>query len=476
MLCGFKHFSWHIRVRFSDVVRLHSEIQKALPGEGLVVFSPTKSWRFHETRPEFLEKREEEVAAYLRRVVGNAKLWALRPVREFFEVGSSSFAEDLGFKGKEGYVLKSSGGYRTSRALFTHFTKRWLVLKDSYVAYYEHSDDDQGDPKGVVLVDRSFKVLPSPRDPRELMLCTERRKVYLRLYGNNAHRRALEWLDAFKDFYGSQPRTQPLVDYAPLPPPHPGTLVPSCPGADRLTPVNSSQSAASHSSYGIQRATSQVWDPTATSSVEGDEETARSLANRSFAPLREDCPAAWYVCGREYMGAVARAISAAEKQIFIADWRMNPEVLLTRHPDPPVRLCDLLKRKADEGVKIFVLIYREVSETLQKKHRTAAIQAELQELHPTNIRVLRHPLHFSTGQYFWSHHDKIVVVDQQIAFCGGIDLTEGRFDDFLHRVSDVGYDTCDTTVTKSSELAGVEEDAEGPFADKDSEAKTSAGV
>ena len=91
-----------------------------------------------------------------------------------------------------------------------------------------------------------------------------------------------------------------------------------------------------------------------------------------------------------------------------------------------MRLCDLLKRKADEGVKIFVLIYREVSETLQKKHRTAAIQAELQELHPTNIRVLRHPLHYSTGQFFWSHHDKIVVVDQQIAFCGGIDLTEGR--------------------------------------------------
>ena len=60
--------------------------------------------------------------------------------------------------------------------------------------------------------------------------------------------------------------------------------------------------------------------------------------------------------------------------------------------------------------------------------------------------------------------------------CPTCALSEGRFDDFLHRVSDVGYDTCDTTVTKSSELAGVEEDAEGPFADKDSEAKTSAGV
>ena len=73
---------------------------------------------------------------------------------------------------------------------------------------------------------------------------------------------------------------------------------------------------------------------------------------------------------------------------------------------------------------------------------------------------------------------KIVVVDQQIAFCGGIDLTEGRFDDFLHRVSDIGYDTCDTTVTKGRELADVQEEGshdEHRFGDKDCEANISVG-
>ena len=42
--------------------------------------------------------------------------------------------------------------------------------------------------------------------------------------------------------------------------------------------------------------------------------------------------------------------------------------------------------------------------------------------------------HGSGNLLYWSHHDKIVVVDQAVAFLGGIDLTEGRFDDFLHRV------------------------------------------
>jgi phosphatidylserine/phosphatidylglycerophosphate/cardiolipin synthase-like enzyme len=63
-----------------------------------------------------------------------------------------------------------------------------------------------------------------------------------------------------------------------------------------------------------------------------------------------------------------------------------------------------------------------VSELLQKKHRTHAIAKELLSLHP-RIHVLRHG---SGHHMYWSHHDKIVCVDQAVAFVGGIDLTEGR--------------------------------------------------
>ena len=33
-----------------------------------------------------------------------------------------------------------------------------------------------------------------------------------------------------------------------------------------------------------------------------------------------------------------------------------------------------------------------------------------------------------------SHHEKIVVVDQQVAFVGGLDLCLGRYDDQNHRL------------------------------------------
>jgi phospholipase D1/2 len=38
----------------------------------------------------------------------------------------------------------------------------------------------------------------------------------------------------------------------------------------------------------------------------------------------------------------------------------------------------------------------------------------------------------------WSHHEKMVIIDQSLAFMGGIDLCFGRWDDDLHRLVDLG--------------------------------------
>ncbi|KAF0028574.1 hypothetical protein F2P81_019661 [Scophthalmus maximus] len=52
--------------------------------------------------------------------------------------------------------------------------------------------------------------------------------------------------------------------------------------------------------------------------------------------------------------------------------------------------------------------------------------------------VMRHPDHVSSAVYLWAHHEKIVVIDQSVAFVGGIDLAYGRWDDREHRLTDVG--------------------------------------
>uniref|UniRef100_A0A8C3B1M8 Phospholipase n=1 Tax=Cyclopterus lumpus TaxID=8103 RepID=A0A8C3B1M8_CYCLU len=157
----------------------------------------------------------------------------------------------------------------------------------------------------------------------------------------------------------------------------------------------------------------------------------------SFAQEQENIASKWYVNGKTYMEDVADALEEAKEEIFITDWWLSPEIFLKR----PVmegnrwRLDCTLKRKAQQGVRIFVMLYKEVE--LALGINSGYSKRTLSHLHP-NIKVMRHPDHVSSSVYLWAHHEKIVVVDQSVAFVGGIDLAYGRWDDREHRLTDVG--------------------------------------
>ena len=55
--------------------------------------------------------------------------------------------------------------------------------------------------------------------------------------------------------------------------------------------------------------------------------------------------------------------------------------------------------RPQRGVRVYILLYREVSEALQSKHRSAAMERRLRGLH-ANVSVLRHPSHFAAGQLY----------------------------------------------------------------------------
>uniref|UniRef100_A0A8C3B065 Phospholipase n=1 Tax=Cyclopterus lumpus TaxID=8103 RepID=A0A8C3B065_CYCLU len=157
----------------------------------------------------------------------------------------------------------------------------------------------------------------------------------------------------------------------------------------------------------------------------------------SFAREEVNIPAKWYVNGQTYMEDVADALEEAKEEIFITDWWLSPEIFLKR---PVVegnrwRLDFVLKRKAQQGVRIFVMLYKEVELALGTNSEYS--KRTLLTLHP-NIKVMRHPDHVSSAVYLWAHHEKIIVIDQSVAFVGGIDLAYGRWDDREHRLTDVG--------------------------------------
>ena len=86
----------------------------------------------------------------------------------------------------------------------------------------------------------------------------------------------------------------------------------------------------------------------------------------SFAPEREGNIVKWYVDGRDYFWAVAEALEQAKETIYIADWWLSPELFLKRPPfyNQRHRLDQVLKRRAQAGVKIYVSVYKEVRHLL----------------------------------------------------------------------------------------------------------------
>lgn len=156
---------------------------------------------------------------------------------------------------------------------------------------------------------------------------------------------------------------------------------------------------------------------------------------QSFAPVRKRIYAQWLVDGRDYMWNVSRAISMARDVIYIHDWWLSPELYMRRPPaiSQKWRLDRLLQRKAQEGVKVFVIMYRNVNAAIPIDSEYS--KYSLLDLHP-NVFVQRSPNQIRQNTFFWAHHEKICIVDHTIAFCGGVDLCFGRWDTPQHTVVD----------------------------------------
>ena len=156
----------------------------------------------------------------------------------------------------------------------------------------------------------------------------------------------------------------------------------------------------------------------------------------------------WFVDGKDYFEDLYHKLLEAKYSIYITDWWMSPELFLLRPVDekPYInmaekklitrrfgnnmkRLMDVLDYKARQGVKVYILIYYECSLalTLNSSHTEEAFK----KINP-NIIVTRHPSGPST--LLWTHHEKLVIIDQMIGYVGGLDLCWGRYDNNNHPI------------------------------------------
>lgn len=89
----------------------------------------------------------------------------------------------------------------------------------------------------------------------------------------------------------------------------------------------------------------------------------------SFAAPRTANDAKWFVDGCGYMWAVSIALEEAKESIWILDWWLSPELYLRRPPsaNENYRIDRMLLAAAERGVKVNIIVYKEVSQILTRE-------------------------------------------------------------------------------------------------------------
>jgi phospholipase D1/2 len=185
----------------------------------------------------------------------------------------------------------------------------------------------------------------------------------------------------------------------------------------------------------IDKYTAQLTGGTMTSVTRQYFDTEQPFA---FPRNGNECHA--YMNGRDYMAAVAKAIRGAKSSVMIADWQCDIDVELDSRGESghPGRLSELVYQATQNGVHVKFMLYDSVryaldthddkTQTLLSKIPKGNGKGSIEVLlcNPNTTRANM----FSTDDFdiLFSHHQKFVVVDGNIAFMGGLDLAYGRWD------------------------------------------------
>ncbi|CAG8492249.1 5229_t:CDS:10 [Ambispora gerdemannii] len=327
--------------------------------------------RHRRQRDAALERRKH-LEKYLLELLKVLNFYVCYDLYEFLELSVISITRDMGWKGKEGYMRNKVQRFRTPLCSFSNTSERW---EREWVIVRDSyiafcSSIDSPTPSDVFLLDSTFKY--------------EKNTSGMFMFKLHDH--------------------VTLKNYA------------------RQIEIKADSRTLAEFTESIERVkVSSPW--------------LKQHQYESYAPIRENVKVKWYVDGKDYFHAVSEAILAAKSEIYIEDWWLSPELYLRRPTaqNEEFRLDKLLKKKAEEGIMIYIVVYKEVSLAFyMDSHHT---KFTLRNMHP-NIKVQRHPDHGPEGIMFWAHHEKILVVDCRIAFLGGLDLCFGRYDTHTHELAD----------------------------------------
>jgi len=147
--------------------------------------------------------------------------------------------------------------------------------------------------------------------------------------------------------------------------------------------------------------------------------------SENFAEYTEGNEVQALLGGKEYFSALLEAFKQATKSIYITGWQVNWDAQLAEG----VRLVDALLAAVEgsPGLEVYIMPWACQAPVVTWSAATERVFAAM------NSHVKRPAFYVQCAKtksdIFFSHHQKCVIVDEKVAFVGGIDLAYGRYDD-----------------------------------------------
>jgi phosphatidylserine/phosphatidylglycerophosphate/cardiolipin synthase-like enzyme len=146
--------------------------------------------------------------------------------------------------------------------------------------------------------------------------------------------------------------------------------------------------------------------------------TGGSLWASGDPPPRTGNDLAILIDGSAALPEIEQAIRSAHGHVHVAGWSITPSFALTRGSEP--RIVHDLLADAATGVDVRVLLWAGAPLPVIRPDRRDVRRDRDVLMGGSRIRVALDP----REHLIHCHHEKIVVVDDRIAFVGGIDMTE----------------------------------------------------
>ena len=388
---NFSQISWDIYTTPKEIKDLFEQMRKDISKSDKNIITDTMTRYFKLVKSNSYDSvytNIDKILSYIIYFYNKTTARDLPILKEFLKISAISFYNNNGIKPFEGYAEKKADPRYLrlvikkifsplENLLFKQRNRRWIVLKDDMICYLNDPNNQVG--KNVYWFDENIEI-------------------------NKVEDKILE--------------------------------------IESLSSLSINLNLKFDSKF--ER---DLWFKEINERIEKKKEGILQNKYHSFATQKNNCRAKWFIDGEDYFSYLLEQLKKAKETVHITDWFLSPPVALKRPInynnflgekndykktltfDNASRLMDILYLLATRGVRIYILLFYEIKLALPLNSFYA--KTTLKDLHP-NINITRHPK--GSSSILWSHHEKLVIIDQQIAFVGGLDLCWGRYDTNKHPI------------------------------------------